>query len=286
VRLEREAQARALSEQRAIEASETRAKAELVRYAGDAAARSRARSEGAKHEAAKSMVRDRMAREEEQRQFKQAEIDKMEREEAALITRLQHTQERHKAAFMQLEDALRSDVPMLTNGLRSGSGTPLASHRGVPASLVSERSRNAQLGVGTSSNAAGGARPPRPRAAATSSTPSSSSAAHSRLPPRPSEPGPRPESASRRVVANGKPVPSFGKGPGGDHSSRALSSCSTSAGESSGGGPCASLLSLPSGPSTPSSGAQAAPISYTTCDGAQIEIPAEEELDLNSLLNC
>merc|ERR1740121_3583953 len=100
VRLEREAHMRMLSEQRAIEAAETKAKAESVRAAIEGAAKSRARSEGAKHEAAKSMVRDRMMREEGTRQARQAEIETMEREEAVLIARLQHTQERHKAVLI------------------------------------------------------------------------------------------------------------------------------------------------------------------------------------------
>lgn len=264
VRLEREAQMREISERRAIEAAETKAKAESVRASMDAASRSRARSEGAKQEAAKSIVRDRMVREEETRQAKLNEIDKMEREEAALIARLQHSQERHKAAFMQLEDALRSDgpPPMLTNGgNRSQCATPLASHR------VADRPR--ALGVGASNG--NSVRPPRPRGGM------STASTVPRVPSNARHVVDRPDSATR-VSARVSPV-KIAHLPVKDASARAMSSCSTASGAES--GPAATNSS----PSTPSSAALA-PISYTTVDGAQIDIPAEEELDLNSLLNC
>jgi len=64
------------------------------------------------------------------------------------------------------------------------------------------------------------------------------------------------------------------------HSTSAMSNASTASGgaETAANGPCEG-----SGQSTPSSSAHQ--IRYTTVDGLQLDIPAEEDLDLAALLN-
>jgi len=122
VRSEREANMQAVEEQRLMEAADVMAKAEKVRATAQAAARSRARSEGAKHELAQGIVQERMVREDDIRRTKALEIERMESEEAQLISRLQQSQERHRAAYLRLENALQ----------HNGGGSVPASHPGTP----------------------------------------------------------------------------------------------------------------------------------------------------------
>ncbi|CAJ1410619.1 unnamed protein product [Effrenium voratum] len=106
-RQQRQAHRQILDLEKQAAADEAFARAEQVRAAMDRAARSRARSEGAKQELAKDVIRERMVREEDERRQRVSEIERMEREEAELMERLRRSQERHRMAYMQLEDVLR-----------------------------------------------------------------------------------------------------------------------------------------------------------------------------------
>ena len=64
------------------------------------------RSEGAKQELAKDVLRERLLREEDARRMRLKEVERMEQEEAELLERLHRSQERHRMAYMQLEDVL------------------------------------------------------------------------------------------------------------------------------------------------------------------------------------
>lgn len=283
VRHERKVHLLELEEQRAIDAAEMKARADSVRASTEAAARSRARSEGAKQEAAKSIVRERVMREEEARQNKVSEIEKMEREEAQLIARLQYSQERHKAAFMQLEDALKDKgpPPQLGNGLLSGRGsacgTPIAAQQSVPSVTAVERSRHAAALAG----AGGGSyRPPRPRQPAiTAAVPRVSSNARHDTRPDSSRVSSARLAPSKTALCSAPTKGALCNTPSKDGGRVMSSTCSTASGGESGPGAASS------GPSTPSSAAPP-PITYTTVDGGQIDIPVEEELDLDSLLNA
>eukprot|EP00441_Pelagodinium_beii_P041778 CAMPEP_0197629008 /NCGR_PEP_ID=MMETSP1338-20131121/7054_1 /TAXON_ID=43686 ORGANISM="Pelagodinium beii, Strain RCC1491" /NCGR_SAMPLE_ID=MMETSP1338 /ASSEMBLY_ACC=CAM_ASM_000754 /LENGTH=421 /DNA_ID=CAMNT_0043200015 /DNA_START=101 /DNA_END=1366 /DNA_ORIENTATION=- len=273
-------------------AAEAQARAEHVRALEKNAGRSRARSEGAKQEQAQEVIRERMLREEDERRAKLLEIQRMEKEEAELMSRLQRSQERHRAAYLRLEDALRSSGQSGSTGLSpSGSAAGMLSvssipleagqNLGTPKSYASSAARPSDIlgtgesfmlggGGGGSSGSIPGARPPRPRGL-----------------PGPTVSSGRPGSASR--YATPKMQASAGSVAGaansGDavdklrqkHSASAMSSCSTASGAESGRGASGS------GHSTPSSAAHQ--IRYTTVDGLQLEIPAEEDLDLAALLN-
>ena len=112
LRKQRQAHRQILNLERQASADEAFARAEQVRVAMDRAAQSRARSEGAKQELAKDVLRERMLREEDERRLRLQEIDRMEREEADLLQRLHRSQERHRMAYLQLEDVLRGASPL------------------------------------------------------------------------------------------------------------------------------------------------------------------------------
>jgi len=295
IRQERQAYQQVVDFERQAAADEAFARAEQVRAAMSQAARSRARSEGAKQEVARGALRERLLREEDERRQRLADIERMEREEKELMERLHRSQERHRVAYMQLEDVLR----------QSGSETSigLSPSNSIAAPVEVERPRPVRNGI------AGGTSPARAsdlhaeiifgstrdstssRGSRRAEAPSASRSGPSGLPaparpplPR-APPGARPTSASRNAVRmNG---PSSAAGDAVDklrqkHSTSAMSSASnasTASGAETAAGPCEG-----SGQSTPSSAA-ANQIRYTTVDGLQLNIPAEEDLDLAALLN-
>eukprot|EP00931_Biecheleriopsis_adriatica_P086487 TRINITY_DN61150_c0_g1_i1.p1 TRINITY_DN61150_c0_g1~~TRINITY_DN61150_c0_g1_i1.p1 ORF type:complete len:445 (-),score=101.57 TRINITY_DN61150_c0_g1_i1:119-1453(-) len=301
-RRQREAHRLSLESQKAAEDAEAFARAEQVRASAAQAARSRARSEGAKQEFAKDVVRERMLREEDERRHRMLEIEKMEKEEAELMHRLQRSQERHKAAYMQLEDVLhQSGQAGASTGLSpSGSLAGALSTGSMPASEASGRLSRSSLPPchtpsGRESVSSKGSRsrpgdaPSYLREASEHSSAASGSTSAAR-PPRPrGPPAMRPGSASRYAVpklpasttptgaVNGDAVDRLRQ----KHSASAMSSCSTASGPETVRG------AHGSGHSTPCSAAAmgAQQIRYTTVDGLELEIPAEEDLDLAALLN-
>lgn len=276
VREDREVGRLALQEQRAEVDAEMTAKAERIRRQTALASRSRAKSESAKQEQAQAGVRIRVIREEDATRERMSEIDRMEKEEAQLIARLQSTQERHRVAFLKLEDALRHGDPS-QSGDGHGTALPAFSRSSTPQPLQASLTRSrpatpsdyaasaaADAAVAAFHNAgasSSNARPPRPRG----------------LTPTP-PPGRTTEAASSKMnypqMVSQKQAIKSGHTP--KHSVSVMSSCSTASG--GGDGRCASGQSTPSSATPP-------PISYTTVGGLQLEIPVEEDLDLASLLN-
>lgn len=274
VRQEREAAAAIIEEQRRQDEVEALAKAERVRSSAQAAARSRARSEGAKQDLARAAVRERQLRDDDERRAKQSQIEKMEREEAELMARLQRNQERHRAAYMQLEDALRQGGQPTPKGGSSIRGalmpgsTPRSESRGGTCSEFVLAAAATPSATGSS------ARPPRPRGVTPVAPSVSSVQTPVRTPPPIQAPPLRPGSSSRSSSKKATVTDSAAK-----DSSRPLSICSTASGAESGPG------AAHSGTSTPTS-ATPPPIIYTTVDGVQYNIPEEEDLDLAVLLNA
>ena len=187
----------------------------------------------------------------------------MEREEAELLQRLRLSQERHRMAYMQLEDVIRGQVtslespspvalPAFSQPWDHQTATPSSSRRNEsPASRPTsgtglERVERLVL-----------SKPPLPRA----------------------PPGARPRSGHRVQVKPSTPPDAVDQLRN-MHSKSAMSNASTtSVGETS--------IVLDgayegSGQSTSSSAPQ---IRYTTVDGVQLDIPAEEDLDLAAILN-
>jgi len=266
---EREAHKIAIDEQRALDMALVQEKHSRVKESIQACARSRSRSECARQEMAKSAVQERVQREEQEAQAKLEDISRMEREEQMLMAKLQHTQERHRAAFMQLEDALRHDASNASCS-RSRATTPeiAAPFQSTGTGSATSSRLPCASSVARSDSRTAGSRPPRPRGLPSAATPSSMPFA----PPAAT----RPLSASRSLPGKRFPARSEHQTP--KHSTTSLSSCSTASGADSGQGGAGS------GHSTPCS--QVAPqITYTTVDGLQLDIPAEEDLDLASFLN-
>ncbi|CAJ1413102.1 unnamed protein product [Effrenium voratum] len=270
-RQQRQAHRQILDLEKQAAADEAFARAEQVRAAMDRAARSRARSEGAKQELAKDVIRERMVREEDERRQRVSEIERMEREEAELMERLRRSQERHRMAYMQLEDVLRQgSVQSLS---MSPSEFQMANVFEAPA-LQQEPEPEVQSVQSVQSMS----RPSVSSRASTRSNRREEPCGYKPPLPR-APPGARPSSASRKAVAR-----MVGAAPPMDavdrlrqkHSSSAMSTASV---EDSSTGVCEG-----SGQSTPSSAA-APQIRYTTVDGLQLDIPAEEDLDLAALLN-
>lgn len=269
LRKQRQAHRQVLDLERQASADEAFARAEQVRVAMDRAAQSRARSEDAKQELAKDVLRERMLREEDERRLRLQEIDRMEREEAELLQRLHRSQERHRMAYLQLEDVLRGASPLPDAHIAPAAidtATPSSSSR--RNEVESRESRDSRPESRSS-------KPPLPRLAAPPI----------RAPPQVrAPPGARPCSAQRHKAKAG--VSTSGKSridtpPDAvdqlrqKHSLSAMSNASTaSMGES--------IPAEGSGPSVSSSAPQ---IRYTTVDGIQLDIPAEEDLDLAALLN-
>ena len=270
LRKQRAAHRQILDLERQASADEAVARAEQVRVAMDRAAQSRARSEGAKQELAKDVLRERMLREEDERRLRLQEIDRMEREEAELLHRLQRSQERHRMAYMQLEDVLRGEAP-------SGASVPVFEPVATPTPSSSRLESPTPSRCDSRSS-----KPPLPRAPPL------------RAPGVPpvarAPPGSRPRSAPRGAMgAMGAKAsvshvwqnPRINSPVQVDavdqlrqkHSVSAMSNAST-----------ASMAESPAG-SGPSISSSAPQIRYTTVDGLQLDIPAEEDLDLAALLN-
>lgn len=106
VKQQREINQQLIEEERKEQLAIAQMKHERVSAALQHSAKQRTRSEGAKHEVARSMVEERLQREEADRKNNLALIEQMEQEEASLIAKLQRSQERHRVAYQQLEDAL------------------------------------------------------------------------------------------------------------------------------------------------------------------------------------
>lgn len=295
---EREAHKQFIQHEQDEATAEAAAKALRVRKELQASERQRARSEGARLEAGRANFQEKLAREEDARRSNQQLISRMEKEEADLIQRLQRSQERHRVAFAQLEDALAGGSPTPNGGSPSQNGGASASSSRCPSSLdhvpVSElptstvgktnslsASSCASISVETRATAS---RPPRPRVSASPSPAPAVVSAAARVTPRR-----RPTSAPRAasVPPLRSSVPSklhgggYGKGVSALRDNSATSICSTASG---GLGPESAASGPGSGLSTPSSAAPA-PITYTTMDGMQLEIPPEEDLDLDKLLS-
>lgn len=265
VRQDREVHKAVIEEQRDEASAEALARADRVRNAVAAASRSRAKSESAKQELGKMVVHERLVREEDERRARLTEINRMEREEAELIQRLQRTQERHRAAFMQLEDVLRGGMLSSTAGTSTPSSEGLRPRPGSSSSTGALRSdRDVQSYSGAVSSAS--SRPPRPRRPPIGGPLPSSNLSTSRTEPSVSKESAvvTPTSASNLEL---RPKQSLS----------AMSSCSTASGPETGRG-------AGSGHSTPNS-QSATQIMYTRVDGVQLEIPMEEDLDLAVLLN-
>jgi len=256
-------------------AAEAAGRAFHVRRELQESQRRRARSEGARLELCKMNFQEKLVREEEAARNSQSQISRMEKEEAELIQRLQRSQERHRAAFAALEDAL--SAPQTASSSRCPSSLDQVPLQELPQGLAPSSGSRISLAASSCPSSTGSeprataSRPPRPRASATPT------------PPQNAAPGSganagktRPTSATRlasvpRVMPSmaSKSVASLR-----DYSEASI--CSTRSdgpGQESGA----------SGHSTPTSMAPA--ITYTTVDGLQLDIPPEEDLDLGKLLS-
>jgi len=296
---EREAHKQFIQHEQEEATAEAAAKALRVRKEIQASERRRARSEGARLEAGRANFQEKLAREEDARRSNQQLIGRMEKEEADLIQRLQRSQERHRMAFAQLEDALAGGSPTPSGGSPSQIGGASASSSRCPSSLdqlpvcdlptstadvgrINSLSASSCASIGAETRATA-SRPPRPRASASPSPAAAVVPVAARVTPRR-----RPTSAPRAasVPRLRSSVPSklhggYGKGVSALRDNSATSICSTASG---GLGPESAASGPASGLSTPSSAAPA-PITYTTMDGMQLEIPPEEDLDLDKLLS-
>ena len=157
LRKQRQAHRQILNLERQASADEAFARAEQVRVAMDRAAQSRARSEGAKQELAKDVLRERMLREEDERRLRLQEIDRMEREEADLLQRLHRSQERHRMAYLQLEDVLRGASPFPDAHLAHLASQAIQADMATPTPSSSRRESRPE---------SRSSRPPLPRLAA------------------------------------------------------------------------------------------------------------------------
>lgn len=282
VKREREEAKLFLQEQRAQTDAEQQARAERVRSIKAAAARSRARSEGTRHTNVKSDIQERLRAEEEQRLARLADIERMEREEAELLARLQKTQEKHRDAFLRLEDTVATRA------------TPSSSSRSSPVPVTPQgvflRGGGPELQLptlGSGSTVGAAARPPLPRGATLARQQSPCFAAGKAVVRK------RPGSASRAAVRSAS-TPTY--------AARAASSCSmkggigegTQVGCSRSGSSCSTTASggchgaepgESSRSSTPSTAQKQQAVTYTTVDGLTLDVAQEEDLDLAALLN-
>lgn len=253
-------------------AAEAAVRALRVRRDLQASERRRARSEGAKLELGKANFQEKLLREEEAARASQLQIARMEKEEQDLIQRLQRSQERHRVAFAQLEDALASNSNASASSSRCPSSMDQIAVQDLPqASAPSSGSRMALAASSSSTECRPMAsRPPRPRATPT--------------PPPNAVSGyvatvgkTRPTSASR-VPSVPRVLPPVASKPRGSKPAALRDNSETSICSTASGG-----AGQESGHSTPTSAAPA--ITYTTVDGLQLEIPPEEEIDLDKLLS-
>lgn len=202
-----------------------------------------------------------------------------------LLNKLQQSQVRHQAAYLQLEDMLKGEGPSRAGSAMGFSPTPDGSKApsvrlpggaaGPSGASRPPRPRGPPGYAAASAADGGGAAGPSPGAASarSNSRPGSSSSRSGparcagRLPRRSADAHGPPVAAA---LAGGKSTPLPEK---------ALSSCSTASGGGGGQGTSGS------GQSTPMSSCNGPSITYTTVDGLQLDIPTEEDLDLASLLN-
>jgi hypothetical protein len=257
----------AIQQEQQEAAAEAQARAAQVRKELAAGDRRRARSEGARLEAGRAHFQEKLAREEEARQQNLEHIGRMEREEQDLIQRLQRTQERHRVAYAQLEDAIAG----------GGSGGASASSSRRPGS-AREMLENSQVATTASAS-----RPPRPRIASVP-TPTGATRSVTSVPTptgatRSSVPSLRRARSQSPQVS--RPCSGSGKNSLGVRDNSSHSICSTVSG---GPRPESVASGQISGQSTPCSQSKAA-ITYTTVDGLQIDIPPEDDLDLDKLLS-
>lgn len=261
----------AIQQEQQEAAAEVRARAAQVRKDLAAGERRRARSEGARIEAGRAIFQEKLVREEEARHESLEQICRMEKEEADLIQRLQRTQERHRVAYAQLQDVLEGG---------GSAGTSTSSR--CPSSLqdpsdslqvaTTSASRLPMISTGCSGESTESrplaSRPPRPRIAAAPTPTGASRSSVSTL-----------RRARSQSPQTGRPC-SGGGGKntgGGGRNNSATSICSTA---SDGPRPESAGSAQSTTPCSPSN----APITYTTVDGLQIDIPPEDDLDLGKLL--
>jgi len=277
---EREVHKHQIQQEAEEAAAETAGRAFRMRSELQASERRRARSEGARLEICKANFQEKLDREEDAVRANQQHITRMEKEEAELIQRLQRSQERHRVAFAALEDAL--SAPQTASSSRCPSSLDQVPLQELPQGSASSSGSRLPLAASSCSSSSGaepratGSKPPRPRLSATPTPPlhavSGSGASAGKR---------RPTSAPR-VPSVPRVMPSAASKPHGSRSVAALrdhsetSICSTAS-----GGP--GQESVASGRSTPTSMAPA--ITYTTVDGLQLDIPPEEDLDLDKLLS-
>jgi len=276
---DREVHKQQIQQEKQEAASEAAERAFRVRRDLEAGQRRRARSEGARLEIGKLNFQDKLVREEEAARNSQLHIARMEKEEAELIHRLQRSQERHRAAFAALEDAI--SAPQTASASRCPSSLDQCVDQvrlqELPQGFATSTGSRIPLAASSCPSSSGsepraiGSRPPRPRASATPTPPLNAVPGY-----RGNSGKTRPTSATRvasvpRVMpsAASKSIASLR-----DHSEASI--CST---RSDGPG----QESAASGHSTPTSMAPA--ITYTTVDGLQLDIPPEEDLDLGKLLS-
>lgn len=280
VRQEREAGERLALEEKRLAKLQAQQRYERVRVGELAALESRARSEDSKRGLRQGILQEKLAREDEQHGHLMTQVELMEREEAELMARLQRSQMRHHQAYAQLEDARRGDISLDTP--RPPTGSTSSGRTSLPRSFG-----------GTPSSSS--ARPPQlPGFAGAAGRPPLAA----RPPPQPTAPGSGSwglqRSSSEPAFQGRRPAAVAAAAKGHQGGSVAASSCSTACGTEHGEPPG----SLSGGDATPPARARGAGsaepeepppqqrhITYTTADGTQLDIAAEEELDLDALFN-
>lgn len=308
---EREAHKQQIEYEQKEAAAEVAARAQRVRKEQQISERRRARSEGARLELGRANFQEKLAREDDARRANQGLMLKMEKEEADLIQRLQRSQQRHRDAFAQLEDALAGGSPTVGTGPAAASSsrcsTPpctdqvpvhelppqgaTSSSTGSRTSLTLAPSSSSSVGTEVKANGLR-ERPPRPRVSLNCtplpeiSAGSASGGGAVRSRPTSAPRSGRSASVPRApVLAASKPLLhgrcSRSQTALRDNPSTA-SICSTASG---GPGPESAASACASGHSTPTFAAMQN-ITYTTADGLVLEIPPEEDLDLGKLLNA
>mmetsp|Transcript_2160 Transcript_2160/g.5479 ORF Transcript_2160/g.5479 Transcript_2160/m.5479 type:complete len:423 (+) Transcript_2160:26-1294(+) len=267
-----------------------RLKHEHVKRAVMAGAQQRTKSEDAKHEMVRNIHVERLRREDDERRLKEEQIERMEKEEVELLEKLKRSQERHRLAFRQLEDALSSHQNSSTAGaaltssigLSTGSSTSTLGRKNsststAEAETVTPSSRG-PLSTPTSHSSSGGSVASSRFAGAPVPPPSGHPLPAAARPPRP-HPGvhanapARVQPSSSRSSPAKRLVPDKGIKPlqGALEKATLASSTVAGRGDASGNRGKDDLMEA------------AGSIMYTTVDGAQLEIPVEEDLDLEAL---
>eukprot|EP00811_Abedinium_folium_P033768 NODE_6706_length_1646_cov_7.094141.p1 GENE.NODE_6706_length_1646_cov_7.094141~~NODE_6706_length_1646_cov_7.094141.p1 ORF type:complete len:424 (+),score=107.91 NODE_6706_length_1646_cov_7.094141:135-1406(+) len=280
VRREREDNRACMKQNTELMMHEAKEKHDSIMSTQMEAAANRKRFEEDRINAARQTVEDKRRGEENETRQKLSLIDEMQREEAALIARLQRTQDHHRAAFLQLEDLLHSGPPPD----EAVSSLPLDA---APVPLPPIAPKQPQRRVVS--------RPPRLRPAP-ALVPTAPVRDAPRLAPAMgkvgrnlSAPPPRTHNtlsaagaaatAARHVTVFADPASKFSaRPPLGAIKAPSTASLSTASGLSSDAEAVARSIIC-----SPSSMQQ--PITYTTVDGMQLAIGDEDELDLDALLN-